>query len=74
MVNMNVNSTNSGGTNTSPLPPSLTPFGKTIDLTTDSGRKYYLDATKELSVKFNGTKRKYHSFLLSLKDVSNERG
>ena len=73
-VNTNVNSRNSGDTNTSPLPPSLMPFGKTIDLTTDSGRKYYIDATKELSIKFDGTKQKYHSFILTLKDAATERG
>jgi hypothetical protein len=68
-----VNDTNSP---TSPPPPSLTPFGRTvaIDLTSEAGRKYYLDATKELSVKFDGSKQKYHSFLLSLKDAANERG
>lgn len=61
MVNTNENST-TGDTSTnlpSPPPPLLTPFGKTIDLTTDSGRKCYLDATKELSVKCDEVKVKY---------------
>ena len=75
-VNTNVNlSTGNSNTNLpSPPPPSLTPFGKTIDLTTESGRKYYIDATKELSIKFDGSKQKYHSFILCLKYAANERG
>lgn len=60
----------------SPPPPSLTPFGRNVavDLTTEAGRKYYIDATKELSTKFDGSKQKYHTFLLCLKDAANERG
>jgi hypothetical protein len=59
---------------TSPPPPALTPFAKLVDLQTEAGRKYYIDATKELSSKFDGTKLNYHGFLLNLKDVANERG
>ena len=74
-VNTNTSTTENTSTNLpSPPPPSLTPYGKKIDLTTEAGRKYYIDATKELSVKFDGSKQKYHSFLLSLKDAANERG
>ena len=73
-VNTSTTTENASTNPPSPPPPSLTPYGKTIDLTTEAGRKYYIDATKELSVKFDGSKQKYHSFLLSLKDAANERG
>ena len=62
------------GSPTSPPPPALTPFAKLVDLQTEAGRKYYIDATKELSSKFDGTKLNYHGFILNLKDVANERG
>ena len=58
----------------SPPPPALTPFARTVDLQTEAGRKYYQDATKELPTKFDGTKLNYNGFLLSFKDIANERG
>ena len=58
----------------SPPPPALTPFAKLVDLQTEAGQKYYIDAPKELPSKFDGTKLNYHVFLLNLKDIANERG
>jgi hypothetical protein len=58
-----------------PPPPSLTPLTPVlVDLLTDKGRKYYAEATKEFTKKFDGSKDSYHPFMLTLKDTARERG
>jgi hypothetical protein len=51
----------------------ITPYSEKFDFRTEHGRKIYEACTKSLSVTFDGTGGKHHSFLTSLKNVSDER-